>query len=114
MGQRQSAPGGGSGDKKDDKEKKKKYEPPVPTRVGKKKRKAKGPDSANKLPSVTPHTRCRLRQLKLERIKVRVREVENVGGLGGTARGKANVMIILSRSYELLDSNGILINTPFL
>merc|ERR1712135_50641 len=28
-----------------------------------------GPDSANKLPSVTPHTRCRLRQLKLERIK---------------------------------------------
>ena len=71
MGQRQSAPGGGSGDKKDDKEKKKKYEPPVPTRVGKKKRKAKGPDSANKLPSVTPHTRCRLRQLKLERIKVR-------------------------------------------
>ena len=71
MGQRQSGPGGGSGDKKDDKEKKKKYEPPVPTRVGKKKRKAKGPDSANKLPSVTPHTRCRLRQLKLERIKVR-------------------------------------------
>ena len=70
MGQRQSAPGGGSGDKKDDKDKKKKYEPPVPTRVGKKKRKAKGPDSANKLPSVTPHTRCRLRQLKLERIKV--------------------------------------------
>ena len=70
MGQRQSGPGGGAGDKKDDKDKKKKYEPPVPTRVGKKKKRAKGPDSANKLPSVTPHTRCRLRQLKLERIKV--------------------------------------------
>lgn len=69
MGQRQSGPGGGAGDKKDDKDKKKKYEPPVPTRVGKKKKRVKGPDSANKLPSVTPHTRCRLRQLKLERIK---------------------------------------------
>ena len=31
-----------------DKEKKKKYEPPVPTRVGKKRK--RGPDSAHKLP----------------------------------------------------------------
>lgn len=31
-------------------DKKKKYEPPVPTRVGKKKKKSKGPDAANKLP----------------------------------------------------------------
>merc|ERR1719494_1766620 len=29
----------------------------------------KGPDAANKLPLVTPHTRCRLKMLKLERIK---------------------------------------------
>ncbi len=28
-----------------------------------------GPDAANKLPLVTPHTRCRLKLLKLERIK---------------------------------------------
>merc|ERR1712168_1431932 len=59
MGGQQSS-GGGSGDKKD--------EPPVPTRVGRKK-KSKGPEEANKLPKVTPHTRCRLKLLKLERIK---------------------------------------------
>ncbi|XP_023236120.1 26S proteasome regulatory subunit 4-like [Centruroides sculpturatus] len=73
MGQNQSSGGGpgggGSGsDKKDDK-KKRKYEPPVPTRVGKKKRRQKGPEAASKLPQVTPHTRCRLKLLKLERIK---------------------------------------------
>ena len=51
QGQNQSSGGGGGGgadgDKKD---KKKKYEPPVPTRVGKKKKRMKGPDTANKLP----------------------------------------------------------------
>lgn len=31
-------------------EKKRKYEPPVPTRVGKKKKRMKGPESASKLP----------------------------------------------------------------
>ncbi|WAR19092.1 PRS4-like protein [Mya arenaria] len=69
MGQQQSGGSGGGGEKKDDKEKKKKYEPPIPTRVGKKKKKMKGPDAASKLPQVTPHTRCRLKLLKLERIK---------------------------------------------
>ncbi|CAL1301767.1 unnamed protein product, partial [Larinioides sclopetarius] len=72
MGQNQSSGGpggsGSGGDKKDDK-KKKKYEPPVPTRVGKKKKRTKGPEAASKLPLVTPHTRCRLKLLKLERIK---------------------------------------------
>ncbi|VDO92791.1 unnamed protein product [Soboliphyme baturini] len=48
---------------------KRKYEPPIPTRIGKKKKKSKGPDAATKLPKVTPHTRCRLKLLKLERIK---------------------------------------------
>merc|ERR1712117_1006852 len=48
---------------------KKKYEPPVPTRVGKKRKRVKGPEAANKLPAVTPHSKCRLRLLKLERIK---------------------------------------------
>ncbi|KAI3364502.1 hypothetical protein L3Q82_011288 [Scortum barcoo] len=51
------------------KDKKKKYEPPIPTRVGKKKKKTKGPDAASKLPLVTPHTQCRLKLLKQERIK---------------------------------------------
>ncbi|XP_043930636.1 26S proteasome regulatory subunit 4 [Protopterus annectens] len=69
MGQSQSGGHGPGGGKKDDKDKKKKYEPPVPTRVGKKKKKTKGPDAASKLPLVTPHTHCRLKLLKLERIK---------------------------------------------
>jgi 26S proteasome regulatory subunit T2 len=86
QGQQHSG-GAGGGDKKDGKDKKKKYEPPIPTRVGKRKKKMKGPDAANKLPQgqlhcclfillftpfvfpVTPHTRCRLRLLKMERIK---------------------------------------------
>ena len=75
MGNQQSGSGGpggggGGGDKGKGKEKKK-YEAPVPTRVGKKKKRSKGPDAANKLPAVTPHTKCRLKLLKQERIKVR-------------------------------------------
>ncbi|KAG1235571.1 hypothetical protein G6F35_000934 [Rhizopus arrhizus] len=55
-------------DKKDkEKDKKKKWEPPVPTRVGKKKK--RGPDTTAKLPQVFPTTRCRLKMLKMERIK---------------------------------------------
>jgi len=70
MGNQQSGQGGGGsgGDKKDDKDKKK-YEPPVPTRIGKKRKRGKGPDAANKLPAITPHSKCRLRLLKMERIK---------------------------------------------
>ena len=67
MGNQQS--GGRSGHPNDEQKEKKKYEPPVPTRVGKKRKKVKGPDAANKLPGVTPHTKCRLRLLKMERIK---------------------------------------------
>ncbi|GBB95265.1 hypothetical protein RclHR1_02500014 [Rhizophagus clarus] len=64
-------PLGGPGDDKNkddkDKDKKKKWEPPLPTRVGKKKR--RGPDATSKLPAVYPTTRCRLKLLKMERIK---------------------------------------------
>lgn len=49
-GQSHSGGGGAGGEKKDDKDKKKKYEPPIPTRVGKKRKRAKGPDTATKLP----------------------------------------------------------------
>lgn len=58
---------GGGGDKDKANEQKKKWEPPVPTRVGKKKK--RGPDAATKLPPVVPTTRCRLKLLKMERIK---------------------------------------------
>ena len=59
---------GQPGDQKDKKEQKKKWEPPLPTSVGKRKKK-KGPDSASKLPAVYPTTRCRLKLLKMERIQ---------------------------------------------
>lgn len=52
-------------DKKE--QQKKKWEPPVPTRVGRKKK--KGPAASSKLPPVYPTTRCRLRLLKMERVK---------------------------------------------
>ena len=55
------------GKDKKEKDQKKKWEPPLPTRVGKKKR--KGPATASKLPPVYPTTRCRLKLLKMERIK---------------------------------------------
>uniref|UniRef100_A0A2I3TQ17 AAA+ ATPase domain-containing protein n=1 Tax=Pan troglodytes TaxID=9598 RepID=A0A2I3TQ17_PANTR len=51
MGQSQSGGHGPGGGKKDDK-------------VGKKKKKTKGPDAASKLPLVTPHTQCQLKLLK--------------------------------------------------
>merc|ERR1711983_401920 len=68
-GNQQSGAGGEGGGKKNDKGEKKKYEPPVPTRVGKKRKRVKGPDTASKLPAVTPHTKCKLKLLKQERIK---------------------------------------------
>jgi len=69
LGNQQSGPGEGGGPPGDgEKKKAKKYEPPIPTRIGKRKKK-RGPDAANKLPAVTPHTSCKLRLLKLQRIK---------------------------------------------
>ncbi|EGR30776.1 hypothetical protein IMG5_123630 [Ichthyophthirius multifiliis] len=58
---------------KDKKDQKKKDQMPkekkvIPARIGRKK-KNKGVDTAVKLPTVTPVTKCRLRQLKLDRIK---------------------------------------------
>ena len=52
-------------------QKKKKWEPPAPPpRVGKKQKKRDAQSSlGSKLPAVTPSARCRLRLLKLERIK---------------------------------------------
>ncbi len=62
----------GTGDRKGDanNKKEKKYEPATPpTRVGKKQRKQKGPEAAACLPVVTPTTKCKLRLLKLDRVK---------------------------------------------
>jgi 26S proteasome regulatory subunit T2 len=60
-------PGKGPGKDKKKEEPKRRVEPPA-QRVGKKKKK-KGAEAAVKLPSATPTTRCRLKLLKLERIK---------------------------------------------
>ncbi|GAC94094.1 hypothetical protein PHSY_001663 [Pseudozyma hubeiensis SY62] len=67
MGQAPSGGAPGRGGKDNKKDQQKKWEPPLPTRVGKKKK--RGPDSSSKLPAVYPNTRCRLKLLKLERIK---------------------------------------------
>lgn len=74
MGQGPSLPGvnppGDNKDKKDKDKEKKKYEPPPPpTRTGGKRKKRRGAEAATKLPAVTPHTKCKLKLLKLERVK---------------------------------------------
>ncbi|OUM70702.1 hypothetical protein PIROE2DRAFT_65732 [Piromyces sp. E2] len=66
-GQNQSGLPGKEKENQDKKDQKKKWEPPIPTRVGKKKK--RGPDSTTKLPQVFPTTRCKLKLLKNERIK---------------------------------------------
>lgn len=70
MGNGQSGmpPGAPPGDSQGEKKKKKYEPPPGPTRVGRKK-KNRGPEVAAKLPSITPSAKCRLRMLKLERVK---------------------------------------------
>jgi 26S proteasome regulatory subunit T2 len=47
-----------------------KYEPPPrpTTRIGRKKRKAAGPNASAKLPAVYPTSRCKLRYLRMQRI----------------------------------------------
>ena len=64
--------GGPGGDGKDgagkDKKKKKRFEPRPAQRSGRR-RKRKGPTGFNKTPTVTPSSKCKLRLLKLERVK---------------------------------------------
>eukprot|EP00823_Brevimastigomonas_motovehiculus_P006173 TRINITY_DN4996_c0_g1_i1.p1 TRINITY_DN4996_c0_g1~~TRINITY_DN4996_c0_g1_i1.p1 ORF type:complete len:477 (-),score=121.17 TRINITY_DN4996_c0_g1_i1:112-1542(-) len=63
-------PTGGDKKPQDDKNaKKKKWQPPAPTRVGRKTKKYKGIQAAGKLPKVNPSSKCRLRLSRLERIK---------------------------------------------
>mmetsp|Transcript_52039 Transcript_52039/g.116851 ORF Transcript_52039/g.116851 Transcript_52039/m.116851 type:complete len:435 (-) Transcript_52039:543-1847(-) len=70
-GQQSGQRGEGGGDSEQDKKDKKakKYEQPAPTRVGRKKKKKPGPALSNKVPTVVPATKCKLRLLKLERVK---------------------------------------------
>ncbi|KAK4540948.1 26S protease regulatory subunit [Oleoguttula mirabilis] len=80
MGQNQSSgiggPGGPPGapgdnkDKKGEKKDKPKYEPPPQptTRIGRRKKKAQGPNAAAKLPIIYPTARCKLRYLRMQRV----------------------------------------------
>jgi 26S proteasome regulatory subunit T2 len=77
MGNQQGnlGPGGGAGagngkNSKDQKQQKKREPPPSTTTFGRnRKRKNKGVSVAQKMPTVTPNAKCRLRLLKQERIK---------------------------------------------
>eukprot|EP00891_Asterochloris_glomerata_P002949 jgi/Astpho2/2949/fgenesh1_pm.00050_%23_62_t len=78
MGQGQSqqggfgpgGPGAPDGDKKEDASKKKKWEPPAPPpRVGRKQKRRNAQALGTKLPNITPNAKCKLRLLKLERVK---------------------------------------------
>jgi 26S proteasome regulatory subunit T2 len=65
----QAPPGAPGGEeKKEDEQKKKKFNPQPPLKGGRR-RKKKGPQSGVKLPAVFPTTKCKLRLLKLQRIK---------------------------------------------
>mmetsp|Transcript_35254 Transcript_35254/g.47586 ORF Transcript_35254/g.47586 Transcript_35254/m.47586 type:complete len:438 (+) Transcript_35254:46-1359(+) len=68
MGTQQSRDAG-EGSREQKEKKTKKYEAPPPTRVGRKKKKKFGPATTNRTPAVVPATKCKLRLLKLERVK---------------------------------------------
>eukprot|EP01065_Artemidia_motanka_P025529 TRINITY_DN30521_c0_g1_i1.p1 TRINITY_DN30521_c0_g1~~TRINITY_DN30521_c0_g1_i1.p1 ORF type:complete len:440 (+),score=167.34 TRINITY_DN30521_c0_g1_i1:68-1387(+) len=69
MGNEQGGMGGQGNRDKDKKDgEKKKWEPPPAPTVGRRKRK-RGPQAAQRLPQVRPVLKCKLRQLRLERVK---------------------------------------------
>merc|ERR1711881_379628 len=113
MGNQQSG-SGGEGGKKNDKGEKKKYEPPVPTRVGKKRKRTKGPDTASKLPAVTPHTKCKLKLLKQERIKPQEEKNEEerskVDDLRGTPMSVGSLEEIIDDKDQLEPGCSVLLN----
>lgn len=59
---------GNQNEKKGDPKKRERPQPPSRTRGKGRRKPRKGPDVASKLPAVTPHARCRLKLLKMERI----------------------------------------------
>lgn len=69
-------PPSGNGDNKNDpnnpdgdkKKKKKRFEPRPSNRQGRRRRR-KGPSGINKTPTIVPNSKCKLRMLKLERVK---------------------------------------------
>ena len=66
MGQQNSQQENNDDQKK--KEEKKRWEPPAATTIGKKKKK-RGPETASRLPQIKPSRQCKLKLLRLERVK---------------------------------------------
>ena len=66
----EGSPSSNNNNKDDDKEKKKKkrFEPRPSTRSGRRRRR-KGPSGLNKTPTITPSAKCKLRLLKMDRVK---------------------------------------------
>uniref|UniRef100_A0A2R9BJI0 26S proteasome regulatory subunit 4 n=1 Tax=Pan paniscus TaxID=9597 RepID=A0A2R9BJI0_PANPA len=96
MGQSQSGGHGPGGGKKDDK-------------VGKKKKKTKGPDAASKLPLVTPHTQCQLKLLKnQEQMKPLEEKQEEKRSKVDDLRGTPMSVGILE---EIIDDNHAIVST---
>jgi len=69
MGGQQSRGDNAEGAREQKEKKTKKYEAPAPTRVGRKKKKKFGPSTTSRTPNVVPASKCKLRLLKLERVK---------------------------------------------
>uniref|UniRef100_A0A7S3JUF5 26S proteasome regulatory subunit 4 homolog n=1 Tax=Aureoumbra lagunensis TaxID=44058 RepID=A0A7S3JUF5_9STRA len=73
MGQNQSGgppPGGSSEEEKKEKEKRRKaYEARPPLHTGRRRKRRKGAGTSGRLPQIYPTSKCKLRLLKLERIK---------------------------------------------
>lgn len=61
-------PSANQNEKKGDSKKRERPQPPSRTRGKGRRKPRKGPEVASKLPGVTPHARCRLKLLKMERI----------------------------------------------
>lgn len=93
-------------------------------RVGKKK-KVKGPQAADKLPSVFPTSKCKLRQLRLERVKhmLLIEEEflanqESVKPRGGDDEEKSKVdelrgsPMAVGTLEEIIDENHAIVSTP--
>lgn len=112
-------------DDKDPKKPKKKWEPPKASRLGVKRKKNKGPQAAYKLPAVNPISKCKLRLLRLERIKdfllieeeflssqevVRPREekekeeITKVDELRGTPMGVGTLEEIIDDNHAIVSS----------
>lgn len=60
---------GGSDEKEKKKKERRRLEAAPPSHVGRRKKRSRGPIGQNKLPTIAPVSKCRLRLLKLERIK---------------------------------------------